>query len=346
MRASNLSYKITDETLCYITSLERNISVLNQSELTSKSRQRIANESLFDDLFAINIFLNLGLTLGEVKKVSIGQDINAPEARLLSNIRQIFDFVQNNFRKDEIIFNFHFVQHVVKLLQSNFLEVWDVGKIRTNTAPADTKYDLENQIYDNADPTTILADAIMWVENEKNVHPLIKACFFMSFVNSISPFAGLNFVSSIIFFRLILEKYNYGSYFSIPLFKLFTDKDHNVMKLLEDSISKTSETSLTDIIEKFSFLLDSLVEQYKKEFVEFDYFDIKSSTDKLDLNDRQIKLLKLLQQKVFIKRKEYMKLFKVSPMTAYRDLNYLVEKKLVVVGGQGKSTTYTLSTKA
>jgi Fic family protein len=342
----NLSYKITDKALVHIARLERNIAILNESEISSKARSRIATESLFDDLFAVNNFLKLNLTLGEVKKVSIGSDIDSKQSRLLSNIRQVFDFVQNNYRKNEIVFNFHLVQHVVKLLQSGILEVWDVGKIRTGSETLEKSFELSNQTYESADISNLLADAVIWVENEAEVHPLIKASVFMVLINSISPFVGLNFIASIVFFRLILEKYNYGSYFSMPLFKLLNSKSIDVMSLFNQTLSKSSTIGITEVITAMSQLLDELVENYKKDIVQFDYFDIKTSTEKLDLNERQMKLLKLLQQKVLIKRKEYIKLFKVSPMTAYRDLNYLVTKKLVVIGGQGKSTTYTLATKA
>lgn len=343
---NNLSYKITDKALVHIARLERNIAILNESEVSSKARSRIASESLFDDMFAVNNFLKLNLTLGEVKKVSIGSNVDTKESKLLLNMRQVFDFVQNNYQKNELVFNFHLVQHVVKLLQSGILEVWDVGKIRNGSESIDKSFELKNQNYEQNDISNLLAEAVMWVENEKEVHPLVKACVFMILINNISPFVGLNFISSIVFFRLILEKYNYGSYFSIPLFKILNAKHIDVRELFNNTLSKSSNIGLTEVITETAQLIDELIDTYKKDMVQFDYFDIKTSTDKLDLNERQLKLLKLLQQKVLVKRKEYIRLFKVSPMTAYRDLNYLVQKKLVVVGGQGKSTTYTLATKA
>ncbi len=342
----SLSYKITDKALMHISRLERNIAILSESEISSKARSRIANEGIFDDLFAINNFLKLNLTLGEVKRVSIGSDIENKESKLLSNIRQVFDFVQNNFRKNEVSFNFHLVQHIVKLVQSGILEVWDVGKIRVGSETIDKSYELSAQSYEANDISNLLAEAVLWVESDNDVHPVIKASVFMLFINSISPFVGLNFVSSIIFFRLVLEKYNYGSYFSMPLFKLFNSKKVDVIGTFNQALNKSSNIGVTEVVTMMAELIDDLVDNYKKEIIQFDYFDIKTSTERLDLNERQLKLLKLLQQKVLVKRKEYIKLFKVSPMTAYRDLNFLLQKKLVVVGGQGKSTTYTLSTKA
>jgi Fic family protein len=345
MLSQKLSYKITDKTLVHISSVERNLSLLNQNEVIFRSKHRLASESLFDDLFSISQLLNLNLTLSDVKKISLGNNMLSSEAQLLVNIKQIFDYVRNNYKKDQIVFNFHFVQHIIKLLQTNILDVWDVGKIRTGEEVINKVFELENQHYESADITNLLADSIMWVETEENIHPIVKACEFMVFINTISPFSGLNFISSLIFFRMILDKYNYGSYFRIALFKIFQNKKLNVKELLNETLIEDSNTATTDIINKVSENLDELLQNYKSEFIQFDYFDVKSGSEKLDLNERQLEVLKLLQNKVSIKRREFIKLFKVSPMTAYRDLNYLLEKKLLVVSGEGKSTLYTLSTK-
>jgi len=344
MLGANVSYKITDTTLNCIASIERNLSVINQNETTSAARNRVLNECVFDDLFALNNYLKLGLTLGEVKKVSIGKDVVKIEAKLLANVRQVFDFIKNNFRQRNFSFNFHLVQHVVKLLQSNILEVWDVGKIRTGGEIIESRFELSNQIYSKEDCTNALAEAVLWVENDKSVHPIIKSIVFMMYINFMSPFVGLNYVSSLVFQRLVLEKYGYCSIFNLPMFKFLNIKPSEYREVVMKILDQHGQKGITEILEFTSKLIDELLIQYKNELVKFDYFDIKSSTDKVDLNERQLKLLKLLQQKVFIRRYEFVKLFKVSPMTAYRDLNFLVEKKLLAVSGTGKATTYTLST--
>lgn len=339
-----LGYKITDKTLLNISSIEKNLAILNQSEISSKSQNRLNNEAIFDDLFAISSHLNLNLNLGDIKRISLGKDIEEKNARLLSNIRQVFDFVKNNYRNKDFNFNFHIVQHVVKLLQTNLLEVWDIGKIRTKDETTDKSFELESLIYSDTDLNNLIADAILWVETETNVHPIIKSVVFMMLINSNSPFVGLNYISSIILFRLVLEKYGYSSAFNLPLFKIFSiDQNNNLKKSIENALVK--QEGITEVIEVSTSLLRNLIEQYKTDLVNFDYYDIRSNSDKVDLNERQIKLLKLLQQKVFIRRFEFVRLFKVSPMTAYRDLNYLVEKKLLSTSGSGKATTYSLTTR-
>lgn len=345
MKRSLNEYRITDKTLVSIADIERNLAQINQNEVAQRTSARLAHEILFDDLLALSNALNLNLSLGEIKKITIGKEPESTQAQLLLNVKQVFDFVKNNYREMEITFNFHLVQHVVKLLQTDVLEVWDIGKIRSGEEPGELRFELENQLYDNVNTTSVLAETVIWIEDEEDIHPIIKACIFLYLFNKTSPFSGLNFLSSMILFRIILEKYGYGYDFKIPLFKVFTQKSASLINQLNESLID-NENGLTEFITLFSALLSQTIADYKREHIELDYFDIKAATNQLDLNDRQIKLLKLLQQKVNIKRREYIKVFKVSAMTAYRDLNFLTEKKLIVVSGQGKSTTYTLAIKA
>ena len=64
----------------------------------------------------------------------------------------------------------------------------------------------------------------------------------------------------------------------------------------------------------------------------------------LDLNPRQLKVLRYLQNVPYIKREDYCHMMDVSTMTAFRDVNDLVRKKLLKVEGQGRGTKYRLST--
>jgi DNA-binding transcriptional MerR regulator len=345
MQSTNLSYRISDRTLCDLASLERNTAILDQNEIVNRAAYRISSEAQFEDLFAINHLLGIGLTLGEIKQISIGKGVATKETQILFNIRQVFDFVRNNFKKDQLVFNFHFIQHVIKLLQTNMLDIWEIGKIRLGDEITDKAFELDNQHYATKDISNMLADVVLWLENEEEVHPVVKATVFMMFLNGTSPFMGVNFVSSIVFFRLILEKHGYGNHFNIPLFKIFDNPKYDIKNILNQSLDQQSSSGITDVLSYVSQELNTLIAEYKTRFIQFDYFDIKSDIDKLDLNERQTKLLKLLQHKVSIKRREYIKLFKVAPMTGYRDLNYLVHKRLLVISGQGKSTTYTLITK-
>ena len=65
----------------------------------------------------------------------------------------------------------------------------------------------------------------------------------------------------------------------------------------------------------------------------------------LDLNKRQLKILRYLQNIPTVQRDDYCQMMDVSTMTAYRDLNDLVSKKLIKVEGQGRGTKYKLASR-
>lgn len=337
-------YTITDKTLFHIASIERNINTILLEEIKVKNKTKLMQEVLFNDLYALNQGLKLNLSTGDVKKVVIGKQAETREAQILFNIKQVFDFVKNNFSKTPIIFNFHLIQHVVKLLQTDIVEVWDIGKLRTYEEDIDRIYELQYLSFDEKNPINQLAEYIVWIEEDEVVHPLVKATVFMYIINKKVPFTGLNYISSLLFWRLILEKHRYGADFYIPLFKAFDVSKGNLTAILDETLKES--LNLTKLLEITSEHLDQVTQEYKNKYIFSDMNAMKNTLTQLDLNERQIQLLKLLQQKVSIKRREYIKLFKVSPMTAYRDLNYLLENKLVVVNGQGKSTMYTLITQS
>lgn len=65
----------------------------------------------------------------------------------------------------------------------------------------------------------------------------------------------------------------------------------------------------------------------------------------LDLNKRQLKILKYLQTIPTVKREDYVQMMNVSPMTAYRDINQLMKHKLIRATGNGRGTKYLLASR-
>jgi len=61
---------------------------------------------------------------------------------------------------------------------------------------------------------------------------------------------------------------------------------------------------------------------------------------KLNLNDRQKKAIEYLKAKGEISRKEYAEISRVSLRQANKDLNYLLQKKVIIQIGMGRSTKY------
>jgi len=71
---------------------------------------------------------------------------------------------------------------------------------------------------------------------------------------------------------------------------------------------------------------------------------VKDENKKLfiDLNKRQLRILKYLQTIPVVRREDYVQMLNISTMTAYRDLNQLVRAKLIKTAGTGRGTKYML----
>ena len=79
-----------------------------------------------------------------------------------------------------------------------------------------------------------------------------------------------------------------------------------------------------------------LVTFFKEKFTQ-DYFE------KLNLNDRQIKAVQYLKNSDFITNSIYQEICKTSERTALRDLEQLIEKKVLIKIGEKKGTKYKLN---
>lgn len=64
--------------------------------------------------------------------------------------------------------------------------------------------------------------------------------------------------------------------------------------------------------------------------------------NKMGLNERQIVAVKYIKERGQITRKEYVELSSISPRQALKDLTELVEKKVLLLAGKGRSSKYIL----
>ena len=108
--------------------------------------------------------------------------------------------------------------------------------------------------------------------------------------------------------------------------------------------SSKQNFDLTNWIEAFTTALAAEMMSVREEINDFVLDEEKSKQQPfLNLNNRQLKVLKYLQNVPLIKREDYCHMMEVSTMTAFRDLNDLVRKKLLKTEGQGRGTKYKLA---
>jgi predicted HTH transcriptional regulator len=117
-----------------------------------------------------------------------------------------------------------------------------------------------------------------------------------------------------------------------------------------------SKKNINELRLKISDSLDFFYSKHEGEFFEMNLLEeLKknlihtvesirdvSNNDSNILSDRQFKMLKYLGEFNEISRREYASMFDVSFMTAFRDLEKLVEKGVIVSIGRGRGTKYIL----
>ena len=69
---------------------------------------------------------------------------------------------------------------------------------------------------------------------------------------------------------------------------------------------------------------------------------VEKKLHKLDINERQRKAIEYLKIHKNITRKIYIEINNISPRQANKDLNDLLEKKLIRKQGRGRATSYIL----
>ncbi len=335
-------YHITEDILISISKIEYCLATINTcSDVNHIFVKKVHAENLVENLLCFNELLNLGLSYNDVKKITVGHDIGKETSRILVNIRQIFEYVQNNISLSPQKFNFQFVQHIIKLLHANILEPWDIGKIRSkHDIPYET-IKINTYSTDQNDLTELVADTISLISQNETKHPIIKACIFFAVINKYLPFTGLNYEASLIFFKIILDMYGYSTIYKIPILKCFLLRKDDIAKSV-NILHTTENMDITLLLSLLSSGLKTLLDEYKNKIVRTNHITyFLNQLGLQDLNSRQKQLLRILDSKPYIKRSEYMKIFQVSAMTAYRDLNQLVQKNILTTKGKGKGTIYT-----
>ncbi len=185
-----------------------------------------------------------------------------------------------------------------------------------------------------------------WV-NQKDggdfIHPIIKSSFVHLYFVHIHPFFDGNgrTARALFYFELIKNEYEFFKYFSISV--AVQKAKGKYYKAIRDS--ETHEGDFTyfllymaeTISESIQLVKSRIAHHYQKELV----ID-RLNKEGILLNDRQQKFVKrffVMDQRVMTIKK-YQDWFKVVYETARRDLDDLLNKKILIKGKQGKAFLY------
>jgi len=210
--------------------------------------------------------------------------------------------------------------------------------VNNKTITSKALVDLYKIAFDGKLSTTVseLEEALKYVQITPE-HPIIQAALAQIVIYSLSPFSKDNELFSQLVFLLFLYKNGYD-FRRIFVFEeyFFRDKT-NYKDLIALSIKKQNLTEWLDYISR------SISYELQKTLRDIDFKSKESyvSDSFFELNERQKNILSLFTYpENKISNKIVMKKFKISPVTASRDLSKLKNLGLILTVGKGRSTYY------
>lgn len=181
-----------------------------------------------------------------------------------------------------------------------------------------------------------LEEALRYVQINPE-HPVIQAALAQIVIYSLSPFSKENELFSQLIFLLFLYKNGYD-FRRIFVFEEFFYRDlGNYKNIVQNSIKKQNLTEWLDYVSRgISYELQKTLRDIdfkgKEEIINVNFFE---------LNDRQKNILSLFNNPGNkISNMIVMKRFRISPVTASRDLAKLKNLGLLLTIGKGRSTYY------
>ncbi len=310
-------------------------SLLNSLEIPKK----ITDDLTIKDFDQFANLLNLDVSNTNIRDFALGYHrIDTGFANtMLSSYRSINELVRSLYQDKGNVFTVSTILRMNKVLTDKTFEVWESGKFRTIEFPYQGEYDFirgEDLSYD-----TISTDINMLVDfyQDSQYPNILKIPIIGYNLLKLKPFSVLNdFTILFIMKSLMIEIEIFND---LSLVKIFSENLEN-MQISNQSLD-------TWVGNFFKYIYIELLEIY-------DFINKYISLEKRRLNsDKVVSILSDRQKKAFLffvdhrtlTRQEYSRMFKISPMTAFRDLDMMKELGILTVFGKGRGTKYTIMEK-
>lgn len=340
-------YTITDLTLKYIIKYELSTQRVFETPLPYKYKSSLYQKNKSEEILALSQLINQEIGFDKAEKVQEGKLISTTstlEYKIFNNFRSTQGFINaynsNNFLPPSS----ELILHINKLLMNDLVELWELSKYRNFSDKPNELYDTWYKLrdhYPNIDNSEYFNSLMIWISSAStNIHKLIQFSILLYEFIDKAPLSAGNQITSLAVLTLLLKEYKYNPFTLLPVVKSINSLSSDFIEAFK--ISK-KENDLTVFIEALLYILsmemldlENLVLKIYENKVE------KKGKLSIELNSRQIKILEHLQINKKVTRKEYTKLMDISFMTAYRDIQELVEKEYLEQKGVGRGTFYVL----
>jgi Fic family protein len=343
-------FSYTDKLVSQLIKLEGIKTSLQDLDLSYTVRHKLTMKAKSFDMFHLAHMIGLDITLKDAEKLASGVRLdnftaNDPKVALIANFRNTLEFNRSNIADTYAEVDFTILLHLNKLILTSWRESWD-ARLRNVSDQLSESEDNWIALRDKeVNPSEIQNIMILLVEWYKNASPVITPVVRIGIILyrlfELAPFVSGNKYTILALTDYLLLKNNLSSKVYASFIR---DFDMNEQKYLEAFDLSKKNFDLSYWLENFTSNLTKDVSEVRESITEHISEEEKAKKQPfLDLNKRQLKVLRYLQTVPIIKREDYCHMMEVSTMTAFRDLNDLVRKKLIKVDGQGRGTKYRLA---
>jgi len=327
--------------------LEVEKSLIEHETLTTQQKSSLKLRAKAVNMFHMAHIIGVELTLKDAEKAAEGRKIKTDDARgvILNNYRNSIEFVRSNITDTYVDIDLNIMLHLNKILLTDWKETWE-SKFRTGGEDIDMILDNWVALRDTSIEAVRIQDEILqvldWYKSSiAKVHNIIRIGVLIYRLMRISPFMVSNKLSIISIADFLLQKNGYLEHTYLPATRNFDVYEDEYRESWTHAIDNNEDITLW--LERFIRNLSNDMVDVREEISKSAQSESKSSKQPfLDLNKRQLKILRYLQTIPTVKREDYVQMMDVSTMTAYRDLDGLVQKKLLKVEGKGRGTRYML----
>lgn len=351
-------YTISHNLLNTLVKFETDKSFLSTKELSEQNKNELLKREKSLNLLHIGHLIGINLTVKDAEKIADGKRIETEDARgiILNNYRNLLEFNRSAISDSYVDIDLNILVHLNKILLTDWKQIWE-AKFRTGGEIIENIYDNWMDYRERSIEASLIQDRLLeivtWYKNNSSkINPIIRIAVLVYNLIRIYPFTVLNKLTIIGITDYLLYKNGYIQSTFIPIARVFDLNEDEFINVwgqassgMFNNITTESqiETDITVWIEKFAKSLAVDINDAKESLNKLTIEDEKNVKQPfLDINKRQLKILKYLQTIPTVKREDYIQMMDVSTMTAYRDLNELVDKKLLKLTGRGRGTKYML----
>ncbi len=339
-------FTYNDRIVTRLVKIEANKTAVQLLELSNGVKSKLQLSAKSNDIFYLSLLLGLEIDLKDAEKIVTATQVEIKDerAQLLKNFKIVKEFTHSTSVDGYAEVDTPILLQVNKMLNNGIYSLDDLNfrSVYSDNTPDkyDDWYELKNK--EIAQPEIELSKLIDWYNNSTTtVTPLIRAAVLFYKLLDISPYNYGNKVTTIAMIDYLL----YKSGLSLRTYTSFAKNLYsNFSRFIEGLRVSRNSNDMAPFVEVFLDTINKDLLDIKESVSELLMEDEKSKKQPfLDLNPRQLKVLRYLQTVPSIKREDYCHMMDVSTMTAFRDLNDLVDKNLLKIEGQGRGTKYRLS---